>query len=143
MEEIIIEVPKEEAHVIALRELDRLKQDKLWQAGKVKTYYARLTDILRAYLANRFNIESIEHTTPEIVADVINLRMLEDEDIEQLESLLDLADLVKFAKKIPDLDDHISSMVQVITFVKKTKHVFKREASLSAQAVTQKETDDV
>ena len=31
--------PREPAHIIALRDLSRLKDDKLWQKDKIKTYY--------------------------------------------------------------------------------------------------------
>ena len=46
--------PKEPAHIIALRELDRIKTEKVWQKGKTKQYYSELTDTLRTYIEDRF-----------------------------------------------------------------------------------------
>ncbi len=40
------EKPKEPAHIIALRELDRIKNEKIWQKDKVKQYYSEVTDTL-------------------------------------------------------------------------------------------------
>jgi hypothetical protein len=40
------------AHVIAFRELERLRSEELWQSGDFKAYYTRLTEILRQYLEN-------------------------------------------------------------------------------------------
>ncbi len=42
------------AHVIAFRELEKLRDEKLWQNGEIKLYYTRLTEILRQYLENRY-----------------------------------------------------------------------------------------
>ena len=53
------------AHVIAFRELEKLRDEKLWQKGEIKTYYTRLTEILRQYLENRFSVFSLELTTSE------------------------------------------------------------------------------
>jgi hypothetical protein len=53
----------EPAHVIAFRELEKLKNEKLWQQGEIKQYYSRLTEILRQYLENRYNVYSLELTT--------------------------------------------------------------------------------
>ena len=38
--------PEEPAHVIALRDLDELKEQKLWQQSEFKNYYSRLTEII-------------------------------------------------------------------------------------------------
>jgi hypothetical protein len=32
------EKPKEPAHIVALRELDKIKKEKLWQSGQIKTF---------------------------------------------------------------------------------------------------------
>jgi len=46
-------VPLEPAHVIAFRELEKLKNEELWQKGEIKRYYTILTDILRQYLGKQ------------------------------------------------------------------------------------------
>ncbi len=63
--EVIAPVIIEPAHVIAFRELEKLRDEKLWQNGETKKYYTRLTEILRQYLENRFQVFSLELTTSE------------------------------------------------------------------------------
>jgi hypothetical protein len=69
----------EPAHVIAFRELERLKGEKLWQAGEVKKYYTRLTEILRQYLENRYGVFSLELTTSETLEALVKTGFRKDE----------------------------------------------------------------
>jgi len=59
--------PKLPPHLIALQELDKLKDEQLWQQEKVKDYYTRLTDIIRVYIEDRFVMTAMEQTTHEIL----------------------------------------------------------------------------
>ncbi len=63
------------AHVIALRDLERLMSEKLWEKGEIKAYYTRLTEILRQYLENRFSVYSLEMTTDETLDDSCKKRI--------------------------------------------------------------------
>jgi hypothetical protein len=47
------EKPKEPAHIVAFRDLEALKEAKLWQKGQVKEYYSRLTEVVRVYIEDR------------------------------------------------------------------------------------------
>jgi len=107
------------AHIITLEKLKRLEEAKLWHQGKVKLYYIRLSDIIREYIENRFEVLAMESTTEEI------LEMLEDLSIakkikEKLYQLLTLADLVKFAKAKPLPLEHENSLQNAYAFVKDT-----------------------
>lgn len=90
------------AHIIALRELEKLKEEQLWQNGKIKLYYTRLSEIVRQYLENRFNIQSLELTTPETLSLLLKTGFKDDELFRKLRTVLTGADLVKFAKYNPD-----------------------------------------
>ena len=59
--------PKEPAHLVALRELNRIKEEKLWQKDKVKEYYSEVTEVLRVYIEDRFGIPAMEQTSGEIL----------------------------------------------------------------------------
>ena len=59
--------PKEPPHIVALRELDRIKEEKLWQTEEIKTYYSLVSDTLRTYIEERFNIQAMEYTTHETI----------------------------------------------------------------------------
>lgn len=92
--------PTEPAHIIALRKLDEIKQQKLWETGKVKQFHSELSDTIRYYLDERFELSTLESTTEEIIKAVKSV----DQDQEwhtKLKELLELADLAKFAKFTP------------------------------------------
>ena len=108
------------AHVRAIRALDKLKQEKIWLQGREKEFYVRLTDILRSYIWERKGISAMEMTSAEILHEI---RMVAETDsvYENLKQILTTADLVKFAKYKPYLDEHDLSMVNAYFFVNQTK----------------------
>jgi hypothetical protein len=90
------------AHLIAFRELEKLKGEKLWQKGEVKGYYTRLTEILRQYLENRYRIYSLEMTTLETLTELTRTGFKDDVSYRKIRTVLSGADLVKFAKYNPE-----------------------------------------
>ncbi len=112
--------PEEPAYITALRELDKLKAQKLWQQKQVKEYYTRITFIIRWYIEKRFSLAALEQTSDEIL---IHIKKSDIDDINysNLESLLNLADLVKFAKGEPDPEENILHLDNAYDFIKKTK----------------------
>jgi hypothetical protein len=117
------EIPPVPAHIWALGELDELVREKLWQQGKVKLYYSRLTDIVRRYIELRFLFPAMEQTTDEIMRDFRKAGKLPENINTELFNLLQLADLVKFAKWNPEADEHESSQKSAYDFVLRTKPV--------------------
>lgn len=116
------EKPKLPPHVIALQELEQLKEAQLWQHDKVKDYYTRLTDIIRNYIEDRFALPAMEQTTYEIITAFTQRKNLVDEvSMKDLKEILELADLVKFAKLTPLPDDNHSSLNHAYHFVEQTK----------------------
>ena len=116
--------PKEPAHITALRELDRIKEEKIWQQGKTKMYYSELTDVLRQYISTRFGIPAMEQTSEETIAAFKFRRSLVDEkSFDNLRKILTNADLVKFAKYEPLPDDNNMALVDSYFFVNQTKIV--------------------
>ncbi|MDD4746544.1 MAG: hypothetical protein PHW19_04610 [Salinivirgaceae bacterium] len=119
--EPIVEIPKEEAHVIALRELDALNAKKMWQEGMIKPFYSELSDIIRRYLEHRYEIPALESSTSEIAFITKSLAILDKEIQHKLMEFLETADLVKFAKFEPLASEHLKFMEQSYSFVLKTK----------------------
>ncbi len=112
--------PEEPAYITALRELDKIKAQKLWQQKQVKDYYTRVTHVIRWYIEKRFSIEALELTSDEILKH-IRLEKLDNINYINLESLLNLADLVKFAKGEPDPEENIAHLDNAYDFIKKSK----------------------
>lgn len=114
--------PKEPAHVVALRSLDRIRDEKIWQKDKIKEYYSQVTDVLRQYIEERFGIQAMEFTTDETLAAFRRDKgMIGDKSLTNLGQVLSLADLVKFAKYLPLPDDHNLTLVNAYFFVNDTK----------------------
>jgi hypothetical protein len=114
-------IPEEPAHVIALRELERLKNEELWQKGEIKKYYTTLTEILRQYLENRFRVFSLELTTAETLDALIKTGFKKNESYNDLKKVLSGADLVKFAKHNPVGSENESHFQNSWNFVLATK----------------------
>lgn len=108
------------AHLIAFRQLEKLKEEKLWQKGEIKKYYTRLTEIIRQYLENRYRIFSMEMTTVETLAELSKSGFREDENYRKLRTILTGADLVKFAKYKPEPSENELHFDYAWEFVKFT-----------------------
>ncbi len=119
--------PREPAHIIALRDLSRLTDDKLWQKDKVKTYYTILTDILRQYLWNRYAIRTMERTSEEILQSLLNSNFKNEDAFNELKDIFYTSDLVKFAKFKPIADEHENCIKGAYKFVEETKLIVEEK----------------
>jgi len=90
-------------HDHALREMKKLKEEKILEKGEVKLYYSRLYDIYRVYLQRQFGIPVLQGTTDELLIRVKENKLPQDHFSKLAESLR-MADATKFAKYIPSVD---------------------------------------
>ncbi|MDR0370478.1 MAG: hypothetical protein LBH80_01290 [Prevotellaceae bacterium] len=108
-------------HLTALAELDRIKNEKRWQKGRVKEYYTELTDVIRKYIAARYRIGSMEMTSEEIMSAVGFLQFEQKSAFDCLKQILHIADLVKFAKWESNPSESELSLMNAYLFVNQTK----------------------
>ncbi len=118
---IPIAKPKEPAHITAYRLLDKLKDSKLWQQGRVKDFYSVLTEILKNYITDRYNCSVIENTSEETLDELKQFISPKDENYKNFKTLLDTADFVKFAKFEPRPDENDFALSVAYQFVDSTK----------------------
>lgn len=114
------EEPKLPPHEQAIKELDEIKQQKLWQQGRSKEYYTLVTDTLRKYIVGRFGVNAMEMTSGEIL-DFIRSESEAGSVYENLKQILELSDFVKFAKMTPLPDENDLTLVNAYLFVGQTK----------------------
>ena len=114
------EEPKLPPHEQAIKELDEIKQQKLWQQGRNKEYYTLITDTLRKYIEERFGIHAMEMTSGEILA-CIRMENEADSVYQNLKQILHVSDFVKFAKMHPLPDENELSLMNAYLFVNQTK----------------------
>lgn len=111
-------------YIRAIQALDGIKSEKLWQEGKVKEYYTRLTDTVREYLDGELGIGAMEQTSLETLMALENCARVNAEDREKLADLLQTADFVKFAKATPLPDENTRNLNVAYDFIQHTnQHV--------------------
>ena len=106
-------------HEIALRDLKKLHSERLWQEGNHKLYYSSLTDILRAYIAGQFGVGALEMTSDEIIEAMRGVEIPQKQKMDLTELLRD-ADLVKFAKAMPEAEANEAAYTMALNFVEQT-----------------------
>lgn len=135
------EKPAEPPHIIALRELDRIKAQKLWQQEKIKQYYSEVADTIRAYIERRFDIPAMEQTSTETIGIFKqNKELVDPTSLNQVQHILSLADLVKFAKYTPLVDDNNLTLMNAYFFVNQTK---KEEVKAPEKPVEESNIEEV
>ena len=103
-EEEIALLPPYDRAKLALKKLD---ESQYLMRSEVKEYYSELTLVIRKYLDEKVYDRSLESTTDELIS---RLQLLKEgnqfdfskETLNNLETILKRADLVKFAKSAPD-----------------------------------------
>ena len=106
-------------HEIALRDLRKLHSERLWQEGKHKQYYSGLTDILRAYIAGQWGVGALEMTSDEIIEAMRSIELPRKQAMD-LNDILRSADLVKFAKAMPEAEENEAAYSAAWEFVNQT-----------------------
>lgn len=127
--------------VIALRDLEILRGKQLWQNAKHKAYQSQLTDIVRAYIERRFSVAAREHPTSEIMPEVAMLG-LDTGLTTDLERVLRTADMCKFARYVPDAEEHERGMRFAMRFVETTREEVLPEARGEAGGAQAGEGDE-
>ena len=113
------------ADEVALEKLDEIKAQKIWKDGKVKEYQTELTDVVREYIGRRFDVHSTEKTSDETLQE---MKSKVDKDLyTRLKNMLQLADLVKFAKWHTTPDENETALITAYDFVNETKEVVTDE----------------
>lgn len=106
-------------HIVALRSLEKIRGEKLWQNGQEKLYYTEITDTLRSYLEASFGIQAMERTSAEIL-DALAKEKIDPKEFKELKELLILSDLVKFAKYTANVQENENAIPVAVRFVNST-----------------------
>ncbi|MBR5158988.1 MAG: hypothetical protein IKW84_05340 [Bacteroidaceae bacterium] len=107
------------AHVRAISRIEELRQSGGPHSEDSKSYYTQLTDILREYINERFGFNATEMTSYEILERLEESR--DKESLSELRDLLSTADMVKFAKFKPMLNENDQNLINALEFVNETK----------------------
>lgn len=92
-------------HVRALAALEAIQREKLVESGLYKEYYIRVSDVLRHYMEDQFQLRAPERTTEEFLAEIQHNAVLGLQEQLLLRAFLRHCDLVKFAKAEPSPEE--------------------------------------
>lgn len=107
-------------HVEAIQALESLHHQKLWQNNRYKIYYTGITDILRRYIERRYGIAAPDMITPDII-EALRGEEIPEHNFEKFVHILQVSDLVKFAKFTPEPDENEEIYTDAYFFVEATK----------------------
>lgn len=123
-------------HIIAIEQLEELRLERLWQQGQLKTYYTRLSDIIRVYIEAQFPVNAVEMTTYEILSGLKNTGINENA-LRKLELSLELSDLVKFAKAQPTGMENDMSLNHLVDFINESYAVaIVKDSQINEKEIT-------
>lgn len=94
---------------IALANLARLDDEKLWQRNELKSYYDHLNFILREFISDGLMVPAREQTSRDIIQNLESSNH-EFKHLETLHKSFDVSDFAKFANAFPSMDQHIKWM---------------------------------
>ena len=96
---------------MALEELEKVPELRL--SGETKEYYSAISNTLRRYIDRTFTLRTSELTTHDII-NSLRLKEVEEEISVEIEKILSICDMVKFAGHEPSSSDldQILSMAQ-------------------------------
>lgn len=122
----------------AVDDLKRLREEKMWQSGKVKEYFSSLTDIAREYIEGQFGVNAVEMTTDDILEEIRPLRFSK-ETYDKLKDTMEVADLVKFAKYSASTLESDTALSNMTDFVNESyAHYQKKQAEEAARQAQMK-----
>lgn len=111
----------------AFQDLHTLFDSALLRQGRYRDYFFRMSEIMRGYFEKRYLIFAVEATTSEV------LRLLRDKDVNpellaEIQELLEMSDLAKFAKWKPDAGE-------ITRLNQKAEIIIRKAAALPAAPV--------
>ena len=125
----------------AVGDLENLRQQKLWQSGKVKEYFSSLTDIAREYIEGQFGVNAVEMTTDDILEEIKPLHFSK-ETYNKLKDTMEVADFVKFAKYSASNLESENAMSSMTEFVNESYAQYQQMKAMSPSASPQTEQPD-
>jgi len=112
-------VPPRPPWELALSRLSALEQEGLLARQEYETFLDAVVDTLREYLGSRYGFDGLECTTREILRQ-LEQRAPDFASVVDVRGLLQRTDLVKFARRLPTLEECTEALDQVRRIVRST-----------------------
>ncbi len=116
-----VAAPPRPAHEIAFEALDRLRQTDFEDHEAMRRFHFEISEVVRAYVENRFTLNATDLTTEEILAHLGELAGLDGDSDQRLRGFLAATDRVKFAAYEPAEDEIGETYEGALSFVETTR----------------------
>jgi len=134
-------IKKEKAHIIAFRDLNDIKTNKLWTQVNDKEFFTRLTAVLRSYIEDESGVSAMEMTSPEILNAIKDNDLFNDKIKKLLREILENSDLVKFAKFNLLINEKEEALDEAFVIVKEVHQASEEKKKLELEAKLAKEKE--
>ncbi|MFN8674419.1 MAG: hypothetical protein U0457_20360 [Candidatus Sericytochromatia bacterium] len=114
-------------HELAFNELNKLKKLNLDSNKEIKSFYFEISETIRKYLKNRFEVDALEKNFSEIEKDLISNKDLNDNNINFLRDFIDKTDFYKFTDYVSNKDSAIKILTDSFIFIDNTKKIPEKE----------------
>jgi hypothetical protein len=122
-------------HKRALEALEAIQRERLVEQGQIKTYYIRVSDVLRRYIEEEFGFPVSERTTEEFLQDLQQGALLGLSEQLLLKEFLRHCDLVKFANTEPSSEEIRGTLETCRQFIKDTSAAQRQAATAALEGV--------
>ncbi len=113
--------PAPDAYQLAVEALGRLRAEGLIERGQCEVYHVRLSAIVRDYLEDGLRLKAPEMTTEEFLSAAAGDSQLSTAQQDRLAEFLSQADLVKFARHRPGLEESEAAYQAARRFLEETR----------------------
>lgn len=134
MARLLRPAPPVAPEVWALRELSALERDDLFAAGRVREFYYRLSEVVRAYIERKFALAAPEMTTEEFLARLSRDAGALPYDAARLRVFMESCDLVKYAALTPTREDGAGNLGAARAFIDATAAAYAAHEAARARA---------
>lgn len=124
-------------HTVAINEIHRIREERTWTNEDSKEYYTQLTDTLRTYIQERYGFRAMDMTSAEIIERLTQEN--DEEALDELRSLFQTADLVKFAKFSTLVNENDANLVAAVDYINQTKQEVDPNAKAEEPTYTPEE----
>ena len=133
--EVIVQTPADPErppHSIALARLRALETAPTITRDQIEAYYVELSDIVRTYIEQRLGVLALESTTPEIYQSLTGTKLrhtLPSGVAKQVNRILSLSDLVKFADYSPETEQGQQARLESVEIVERIETKLEQVAT--------------
>lgn len=102
--------------------LDALEKAKMWEKNALKEHYFELSYLIRAYLGSRYELSLLESTSQQTTI-LLTKKGLAADTVQTIKTVLDYADMAKFAKAAPGELEIYRNLAQARQIIEETSPI--------------------